>query len=90
MGFAKQMMEEQESMCDKARRIAVQAGVLAQCEPHGEFFRAGEDIEEAFKLAETMASSEGFDLAEMQEYIKAEVEENCIDGCVRCADLLAD
>ena len=90
MGIAKQIMDEQESMSSRARKIAVEAGVLSQCEPHEEFFRGSEEIEEAFKLTETMALSEGFDLAEMQEYIKAEVEENCIDGCVRCADLLAD
>lgn len=90
MGFSKDMMETQESMRRKARKIAVDAGVLSQCEVHEEFFAGGEDIEEAYKLAEKMAPSEGFDVTEMKKYIEAKVEENCIDGCVRCADLLAD
>ena len=67
-------MDEQDSMCDQARKIAVQAGVLEQCEVHEEFFAGSEEIEEAFKLAETMALSEGFEAGESMQQLSKRIE----------------
>ena len=57
MGGAKRMMEENESKRAVALEIALEAGVLEQCEFHEDcIFEGGEEIEAAYKLGNSKMS----------------------------------
>lgn len=91
MGIAKRHMEEMEDKRNLALRIAVDAGVLDECEYHdGTYTEGSNDIEEAYKLGNARITSgelEGaFDSRrEMTDLIKEVVTENCSDECYSCA-----
>ncbi len=91
MGIAKRHMEEMEDKRNLAIRIAVEAGVLDECEYHdGTFTEGSNDIEEAYKLGNSRISSGELDGAfdsrrEMTDLIKAVVDELSADECYSCA-----
>jgi len=92
MGQAKHMMEEMESKRAAALSIAIQAGVIEECEFHDAcYFDGGADIEDAYKLGNHLFSQgdvkDAFDSRrEMTDLIKEVVEENRVaDECQWCA-----
>ncbi len=94
MGQSKRHMEEQERKRDDALAIAIQAGVIEECEFHpGTYYDGGADIEEAYKLGNFLFSQgdvEGaFDSRrEMTDFIKEAVEEyHAVDECQCCAKI---
>ena len=99
MGATKRLLEQQESQRAAARKIAVEAGVLNECDVHSQyFFDGGKDIENAYKLGNSLysANTEEFD-AEfgtrlvMTDAIKSVVEEYClVDYCTGCAKIEAE
>lgn len=86
------MMEEAEAKCGIALQIALEAGVLTQCEFHEDYiYEGGEEIESAYKLANHKFSHgeiEGVfsNRREMTDTIKDVVEDhNTADECYACA-----
>jgi hypothetical protein len=58
MGIAKRAMEEDEDKRQVALNIAIQAGVLKECEFHpGTYIEGDEEIESAYKLANSSYSN---------------------------------
>ncbi|MCV5689399.1 hypothetical protein OFN32_34845, partial [Escherichia coli] len=58
MSSVKRHMEDVESKLNTATNIAIQAGVLQRCEYcESTVFQGDEDIEEAYKLGNTLFSS---------------------------------
>ena len=86
----KQMMEDYENKREVALRIAIEAGVLEQCEDHDEcVFEGHEEIKQAYILANskyTTGELEGVfvDKQEMTDIIKEVVEDNPASDCPLC------
>ena len=82
MGRAKQMMAENENKRAIALGIAVEAGVLKECQYHSDtIFEGPEDITEAYKLGNSRyskgkVSNEFKDRKEMTDIIKEVVEDD--------------
>lgn len=91
MGGAKRLMEEQDAKSAAAIDIALEAGVLKQCEFHeGSIYEGGQDIENAYKLGNHRMSRgelEGVfkSRREMTDAIKEVVDENAAEECYACA-----
>ncbi len=91
MGGAKRMMEENEAKRGIALQIALEAGVLEQCEFHDDcIYEGGEEIESAYKLANHKVSHgelEGVfeNRREMTDIIKDVVEDHAAEECYACA-----
>ncbi|PTU70775.1 hypothetical protein [Chromobacterium haemolyticum] len=91
MGGAKRELIEFESLQYIAIDIAVRAEVLKRCEFHDDCtYTTGEDIQGAYKLANTMYSSGDLrqfsSRRQMTDIIKQVVEDNDLDECPRCAE----
>lgn len=92
MGGAKRMMEEEDEKRQIALRIAIEAGVLEQCDVHDDcIYIGGEEIEDAFKLANYKISRNELAGAfqnrrEMTDTIKEVVEDHIADECYACAE----
>ena len=89
MGGSKRLMEEMESKHNAARAIAIAAGVIDECEHHeGSYSVGGEDIEEAYKIGNSMLKSgelQGFESQrELTDAIRAVVDEIGLDECAEC------
>jgi len=90
MSGGKQMMEDYENKREVALRIAIEAGVLEQCEDHDEcVFEGGEEIKQAYILANSKYSAgeiEGVfvDRPEMTNIIKEVVEDHPASDCPLC------
>ncbi len=90
MGGAKRMLEEEEGRRQRAIGIALEAGVLEQCDSHDEILLSGDaEIEEAYRLGNSKFSAgelEGvFETRrQMTDMIKDVVEENGMDKCQIC------
>lgn len=91
MGGAKRMMERNETLRGIAIGIALEAGALRSCEHHDCVFEGLNDIEGAYKLANSKFSAgllqEFESRREMTDCIKAVVEDHPASECPRCADL---
>jgi hypothetical protein len=91
MGGAKRMMEENEEKQQVAIGIAIDAGVLQQCELHEDIVYAGdEEIESAYKLGNHRISQgllEGCfdDRRDMTDTVAAVVADHFSDECYACA-----
>ena len=89
MGSAKRHMEEIEAMENQARSIAIEAGVIDECEFHdGSYSLGGEEIVEAFRLGSARFKSgelDGFESQqELTDTIKSVVGEIHLDSCAEC------
>lgn len=89
MGSAKRQMEEVEALENLARSIAIEAGVIDECEHHDGSYSVGcEEIDEAYKLGSTRLKSgelQGFESQrELTDTIKAVVGEIHLDSCAEC------
>lgn len=91
MGGAKRMMEENEEKQQIAIGIAIDAGVLVQCDVHEDIVFAGdEEVESAYRLGNHRISQrllEGcFDSRrDMTDTISSVVAEHSGDECYVCA-----
>ena len=96
MGRAKDEMMRQEALLDVATGIAVDAGVLEQCEFHPEIvWEIHGDREDAYKLGNARFSKGGLlnhfkSRRELTDAIKDAIEQSGMDGCQICAKLLED
>jgi hypothetical protein len=91
MSMTKRYMDEIDDKRSAALAIAIQAGVIKECEFHdGCYFDGGEDIEEAYTLGVKMFAdgevSDHFDSPdEMKDFIKEVVEQNnAAEECTWC------
>lgn len=89
MSFAKREMERLDEQRQSAERIAVQAGVLRECEFHGTLLGTGSDSESAYRLGNAKFTKGELkdvfnDRKELTDAIKKAVEENCSDECNAC------
>lgn len=90
MGQAKHEMMKAEERNELALSIAARAGVLDYCDHHGVYSQAGGDVEDAYKLGNTLFTSgelgDQFDSRrEMTDAIKEAVE-SCAGECYACSD----
>lgn len=70
MGIAKRIQAEEEDKRGVALMIAVEAGVVTECEYHpGTFTDGDEEIEKAYRLA-----SKRYSAGEFQEMFKSQIE----------------
>jgi len=83
MGVAKRIIEEHEASRETAIGIALEAGVLKECENHGEVFEGYEDIGEAYKFCDNKFPND--DNSKMKDIIKEVVEDHCASECQLCA-----
>ena len=88
MGQAKHQQMEQEDKYQVAQQVAVQAGILSECEMHDIIYDGGTDsYEDAYKLANTLISQDDplvvifngnrRELTDLLKDIKSEFGENC-------------
>jgi len=94
MGGVKRMMEHHDKLRGIATGIALEAGVLKQCQHHECLFEGDKDIDHAYKLANykitngTLAGVRTDERRALSDCIKEVVEDNCDnDECPECADL---
>lgn len=93
MGGAKRMMEDHEAKLQVAMGIAIQAGVLEQCEFHEDcVFEGSGDLEAAYRLGNSQYSAgelEGtFESRhEMTDLIKEVIEDHPAEECPSCAKI---
>jgi hypothetical protein len=91
MGVAKREMEDHEAKFGAALDIAIQAGVLEQCEFHdGCIFELSGDLDAAYKLGNSRFTAGKLNgtfasRREMTDLIKEAVESNSADECPSCA-----
>jgi hypothetical protein len=91
MGGAKRMMEENEEKQQIAIGIAIDAGVLVQCDVHEDIVFAGdEDIESAYKLgnyriSQRLLGDHFDDRRDMTDTVAEVVAEHSGDECYICA-----
>ncbi|SEM51241.1 hypothetical protein SAMN04487857_102376 [Pseudomonas sp. ok272] len=90
MGQAKHEMMKADEKRDLASDIATRAGVLDYCERHVVYYQTGADVEDAYKLGNSMYSkgelNEMFeDRREMTDFIKEAVG-SCADECYGCTE----
>ncbi|MEN3111145.1 hypothetical protein ACFONG_04715 [Uliginosibacterium paludis] len=85
------MMEDDEEKRGIAIQIALEAGVLEQCEFHEDcLFEGGEEIEAAYKLGNFKISNGEYgdvfeSRREMTDLIKEVVQDNSAEECYSCA-----
>lgn len=89
MGSAKRHMEEVEALENLARSIAIEAGVIDECDHHdGSYSLGGEDVDEAYKLGSARLKSgdlKGFESQrELTNTIKSVVDDVHLDSCAEC------
>lgn len=89
MGGAKRLMEENDNKESEAIHIAVEAGVLQECEVHdGTYFLDSGDLEEAENLASEMFEKgevKSFsDKTELLKTIASVVQEHGAEECFSC------
>lgn len=93
MGATKRLIEQNEEQERVAVRIAVQAGVLEQCDRHADcVYDGGNNVQNAYRTAAYRFKREA-DLQnlfsnqkELTDTIQRVVRENCgSDECQRCA-----
>ena len=96
MGFLKHLLAEEEGKRQIALSIAIEAGVIEECDNHDNtFFQGGTDIEDAYKLGNSKWSKGELqnifaNRREMTDIIQDVVEENCAFECASCAIWLED
>lgn len=90
MGGAKRMMEEKEAKRGIVLQIALEAGVLEQCEIHEDcIFEGGENVEAAYKIGNFKISKGEYrdvfeNRREMTDLILTVVQEHCAEECYSC------
>ena len=91
MSQAKHHLDEMDRHDSVATSIAIKAGVLERCEHHEDVvFSGGNDIEEAYKLGNSMYSADELSNVfssrrEMTDAIQHVVESIFSDECPDCA-----
>jgi hypothetical protein len=91
MGAVKRMMEELETKRAAAGKIALDAGVLKNCEFHDYLFEGDSDIEAAYRLGNHRFSAGSLEdvfenRRDMTDIIK-EVVQDSPDECPICAKI---
>ncbi|MDD5336609.1 MAG: hypothetical protein PHS32_22965 [Rhodoferax sp.] len=92
MSGSKRMFEDHEAKRGIAIQIAIEAGVLEQCEFHDIAYEGNEEIESAYKLGNGKFSRGEFrdtfeSRREMTDYIKNVVEDHPAEECPSCAHM---
>jgi hypothetical protein len=92
MSQTKRLLERAEMQGDVALKLALQAGALRKCEFHGDFFAGAEDVQWAYRLANSKFSKgelrDAFDTPrEMTDTIKGVVDFYPAEECPRCLRL---
>jgi len=95
MGVTKRMLEQREELEQLALTILCEAGALEECDYHsGTYFDGGDDVEEAYKLANARISANEIDLPDdvsrrdFTDIIKGVYEFNSgPDSCPRCTEI---
>lgn len=90
MGITKRWMEEIEDLNAKARDVLHQAGVIEQCEIHGDYYDTGAEIEEAYRLGNALVTRGELSLGQnsrrdLSDAIKRSLDQHTtLDGCPSC------
>lgn len=91
MSIVKRELEQREELSDLALGVLTEAGVLEECEDHpGVYLDSGEDIEEAYRLANSKITSgnivlpTGHSRRDFTDIIKNAYSNNCADECNSC------